>query len=113
MAPVHVGQGGLARVTLVLFALNAALQVFDGVATYIGCRTGMPEGNPMVAYAVECFGLGPGLALTKVVAIAFLGSLWLVRANRSVPVALAVTGSIYLAFSALPWSISLLSAAPA
>jgi len=113
MALVSARHGRLARVTLALFTLNAALQVFDGVATYIGCRTGMPEGNPMVAYAMECFGLGLGLALAKVAAIAFLGSLWLLRANRSVPVALAVTASIYFAFSAVPWSISLLSAAPA
>ena len=113
MAPVSARHGRLARVTLVLFALNGALQLFDGVATFIGCQTGMPEGNPMVAYAMECFGLGLGLALAKVAAIAFLGFLWLLRANRSVPFALAVTASIYLAFSAVPWSISLLSAAPA
>jgi len=113
MTPVLAGYGRFARVTLALFALNAALQVFDGVATYIGCRTGIPEGNPMVAYTMECFGLGLGLALIKVTAIAFLGSLWLLRANRFVPAALAVTASIYLVFSAVPWSISLLSAAPA
>ena len=107
------GYGGLARVTFALFALNAALQVFDGVATYAGCRIGIAEGNPMVAYAMECFGVALGLALTKAAALAFLGSLWVLRANRFVPAALVVTASVYLAFSALPWSVSLLSMPPA
>jgi hypothetical protein len=111
MESVSPAYSRLARLTLVLFALNAALQVFDGVVTYIGCSIGMVEGNPMVAYAMECFGLGLGLALTKAAALAFLAALWLLRANRLVPAALVVTASIYLAFSAVPWSISLLNVA--
>lgn len=114
MKPVAPQYAGLARATIALFALNAALQVLDGVATYVGCRIGMAEGNPLVAYAMESLGLGLGLVLTKITAIAFLGSLWMLRRNRYVPAALAVTACIYIAFSALPWSVTLLlSPAPA
>jgi len=110
---VVTGYERAARLTVVLFALNATVQVFDGVATYVGCRTGMAEGNPMVAYAIECFGLGMGLALAKVAAMAFLSSLWFLRTHRLVPAALAVSASIYIAFSVVPWSLSLLSLASA
>ena len=52
MESVSPAYSRLARVTLILFALNAFPQVFDGVATYIGCSLGMVEGNPMVAYVM-------------------------------------------------------------
>lgn len=97
----------LARITLALFLLNAALQVFDGVATYFGCRAGMAEGNPMVDYAMQCFGLGTGLLLAKIVAAGFLACLWIVRTNRFVPAALTLTASTYIALSAIPWSVAL------
>jgi uncharacterized membrane protein (UPF0136 family) len=99
--------------TLALFAVNAALQLFDGVATYVGCRGGMAEGNPLVAFAMECFGLGPGLTLAKCAAVALLGYLWLVRTNRFVPAALTVIATVYIAFSAVPWSVVLFASPPA
>jgi hypothetical protein len=95
------------RATLALFALNLALQVFDAVATYVGCHAGMVEGNPFVSYAMVCFGVGPGLALAKVQALALLGFLWYLRSNWLVPRALAVTAATYVAFSAVPWTVAL------
>jgi hypothetical protein len=101
------------RATLVLFALNLALQVFDAVATYVGCHAGMVEGNPLVAYAMACFGVGPGLALAKVQALALLGLLWYLRTNWLVPRALAITAVTYAAFSTVPWSVALFLPPPA
>ena len=103
------GNETITRLTLALFVLNVVLQTFDALATYAGCQIGMAEGNPMVAYAMDCFGLGPGLALAKAIALALLGYLWLVRSNRLVPAALTVTATTYVAFSVLPWSVALLT----
>ena len=101
-----------ARLTLGLFVLNAALQMCDGVANYLGCRAGMVEGNPMVAYAMQCFGLGAGVVAAKLVAVACLAALWVVRGHRLVPAALTLTASAYVAFSALPWAAALLLPLP-
>jgi hypothetical protein len=97
--------------TVALFVLNVALQIADGVATYVGCLAGWGEGNPLVRHAMEHFGLGTGLLLTKCAAIVFLGYLWVARRNRFVPVALGVTAAVYLAFSLLPWSVAFLALA--
>jgi len=98
----------LARATLSLFLFNAALQLFDGLATYLGCHAGMPEGNPLVAHAMALVGLGWGILLAKAAAVAFLACLWTVRSNRLVPAALTMTASFYTAFSAVPWTLALL-----
>jgi hypothetical protein len=104
--------GYLARATLALFAVNVLLQVFDGFATYAGCQVGFVEGNPLVAYAMECLGPATGLFLAKMTAAAFLGGLWLVRTHHLVPAALTLTASVYVAFSLVPWSAALLLPPP-
>ena len=91
-----------------LFVLNVTLQLVDALATYAGCLAGWSEGNPLIRYAMESFGLAPGLALAKCVALGFLGYLWAVRRNRLVPAALGVTAVVYIVFSAVPWSVALL-----
>ena len=40
------------RGMLALVCVNLALQVFDGVATYVGLHAGMAEGNPLLAWAL-------------------------------------------------------------
>ena len=96
------------RLTLGLFALNVALQIADALATYAGCIAGWSEGNPVIRYAMESFGLGPGLALAKCTALGFLGYLWAMRRNRLVPAALGLTAVVYIVFSVVPWSVALL-----
>jgi hypothetical protein len=94
--------------TVGLFLVNAGLQVFDGIATYLGCLGGVAEGNPLVAYAMETLGIGTGVLVAKLVACACLATLWLVRQHRLVPAALTLTATAYIAFSAIPWTAALL-----
>jgi hypothetical protein len=49
------------RGMLALVCVNLALQVFDGVATYVGVHAGMAEGYPLLAWALAQ--LGPAAAL--------------------------------------------------
>ena len=97
-----------ARLTIGLFLVNAGLQVFDGIATYLGCLGGVAEGNPLVAYAMECLGIGTGVLAAKLVACVCLATLWRVRHHRLVPAALMLTATVYIAFSAIPWTVTLL-----
>ncbi len=99
--------GGLGAWTAALFAMNALLQLVDGWATYIGCTAGFAEGNPLVRLAMQCFGLGIGLAVAKTAAFVFLGYLWCVRTHRYVPAALAFTAFVYVVLSVVPWSVAL------
>src|SRR5207247_455709 len=70
------------RAIFALVCLNLALQVFDGVATYVGVHVGMAEGNPLVAWALAQVGPGFALVLFKLQACARLMLLWHVRRNR-------------------------------
>jgi hypothetical protein len=105
MRPSYPGVG---RLTIGLFALNLALQLADFLATYVGCGTGLPEGNPLVRCAMNHLGLGPGLAAVKCAAVFCLGYLWIVRANRLVPAALTITATVYLVLAIVPWTVVLL-----
>ena len=49
------------RAMFALVSLNLALQVFDGVATYVGVHAGIAEGNPLLAWALAQ--VGPAFAL--------------------------------------------------
>jgi hypothetical protein len=40
-----------------LIALNIGLQVFDGLASYKGFRMVLPEGNPLVIFLTEKWGI--------------------------------------------------------
>jgi hypothetical protein len=51
------------RVLVVLLFINLWLQVFDGLATYVGVTAGYGEGNPLVAATFSHLGLGPALCL--------------------------------------------------
>jgi uncharacterized membrane protein len=90
-----------------LFLLNIALQAFDGVATYSGLRIGFGEGNPLLAHAMDAFGLASTLIVAKLAACLLLGVLWV---NRRSPLALpgfALTAVVYATFSLGPWSAAL------
>lgn len=92
------------RWLLALFLLNIALQAFDGVATYSGLRSGFGEGNPLLAHAMEAFGLVATLLVAKLSACVLLAVLWV---NRRSPLALpgfALTAAVYASCSLGPWS---------
>ena len=95
------------RALFALLLVNLALQAFDGVATYSGIRVGFGEGNPLLAHAMEAFGLVSTLVIAKVAACLLLGVLWM---NRRSPLALpglALTAAVYACCSLGPWSAAL------
>jgi uncharacterized membrane protein len=95
------------RVLLVLLFLNLWLQIFDGVATYLGVTAGYGEGNPLVAATFGHFGLGPALCLAKIYACGMLILIWHLRQRSSLAVpALVGTAIAYAAASVAPWSVA-------
>ena len=98
------------RGLLALFVLNIVLQAFDGMATYSGLRIGFGEGNPLLAHAMEVFGLASTLIVAKLTACLLLSVLWV---NRRSPLALpgfALTAVVYASCSLGPWSAALAQA---
>jgi hypothetical protein len=83
------------------------VQFLDGLFTYFGIRLfGLQiEGNPIISSAVAFAGLGPGLAGTKGIAIAFGMVLHLKRIHTLI----AVLTVFYLAVAILPWAVLLLT----
>ncbi len=98
------------RVLLALFLLNVALQIFDGLATYLGLRAGFGEANPLIRWAL--LHTGPALAVTlfKLEACACLVLVWKLRRHPLALPALALTAVVYFAFSTVPWTVALASA---
>jgi hypothetical protein len=95
------------RGVLALVCLNLALQLFDGVATYVGVHAGMAEGNPLLAWALAQLGPGSALFLFKLQACACLWLLWRVRRNWLARPALVFSAAVYLACSLAPWAAAL------
>src|SRR2546426_12515457 len=87
-----------------LVCLNLALQAFDGIATYVGIHAGMPEGNPLLAWALAQVGPGFALLLFKLQACACLLLLWRVRRSRLAAPALVFSAAVYAACSLAPWA---------
>ena len=94
---------GLALLVLV----NVALQLFDGVATYVGLRAGFGEGNPLVASMVGAVGPGSALVLAKVEACACVVAVWRLGRSRLAAPALTLTAVAYVVFSLAPWAAAL------
>jgi hypothetical protein len=95
------------RGILALVLLNFGLQVFDGVATYVGLHAGFGEGNPVLAWALTQMGTGSALFLFKLQACACLALLWRVRGNRLVAPALVFSAVVYAVCSLAPWTAAL------
>jgi uncharacterized membrane protein len=100
-------QSSRERALVVLVVVNVALQVFDGVATYVGLHAGLGEGNPVVASAVARLGTGPALILLKLEACACLLALWALRRSSLAGPALAASAVVYAACSLAPWTLAL------
>jgi hypothetical protein len=92
---------------LALVCLNVALQIFDGLATYVGLHAGMAEGNPLLVWALGHLGPASALFLFKLQACACLLLLWCARANRLAAPALALSAAVYVVCSLAPWAAAL------
>jgi|SRR5581483_1208759 len=95
------------RTMLALVCVNLALQLFDGVATYVGVHAGVAEGNPLLAWALAQLGPASALCLFKLQACACLLFLWRARRNRLAAPALALCAAIYVVCSLAPWAAAL------
>ena len=84
--------------------LNVALQVFDGVATYVGLHAGMAEGNPLLIWTLGHIGPASTLLLFKLQACACVLLLWRLRQNRLAAPALVFSAAVYAACSLAPWA---------
>ena len=95
------------RVLVVLLFINLWLQVFDGLATYVGVTAGYGEGNPIVAATFPHLGLGPALCLAKASACLCLMVIWQLgrKSTLAVP-ALVGTAVAYVVASVAPWSVA-------
>ncbi len=92
------------RAMLALVIANVLLQVFDGVATFLGMHAGLvDEGNPIVNTACLALGVGPALALSKAVGIGLVLMIWRLRESWLAAPALAFTETFYLVISVMPW----------
>jgi len=91
---------------VLLIILNLALQVFDGVATYVGWQR-FGEANPLLRAGFDAWGAGVTLVMAKIVAVALI--LVLARAGRPalVGVGLSFTLVAYTALSLVPWAFRL------
>jgi hypothetical protein len=85
------------NLVIVLFLVA---QVLDALLTYLGLTIGISEGNPLVAYSLRHAGIGPGLTMTKLVAVACSMGLHLRGLHR----VLALLTLIYLSLAILPWT---------
>jgi hypothetical protein len=91
----------------ILIAMNLALQLFDGVATYVGWeRHG--ELNPILAAGFARFGAGPTLLVAKLIAIMFVLVLATTPRRTLATIGLGITFTAYTALSFVPWSQRLL-----
>ena len=90
----------------ILVVLNLALQLFDGVATYVGWER-YGEANPLLQTAFGMWGAGPTLVVAKGFAVVLI--LMLARAGRPrlVGAGLAFTLVAYVSFSLIPWTTRL------
>jgi hypothetical protein len=87
-----------------LVMLNVVLQLFDGIATYVGWER-FGEANPLLRAAFATWGAGPTLVVSKIGAALLV--LWLARAARPrlVVFGLGFTSTTYVAFSLVPWLV--------
>jgi hypothetical protein len=87
----------------ILVVLNLVLQLFDGVATYIGWQQ-HGEMNPILSTGFAHFGAGPTLFVAKAIAILFVFVLAATPRRSLATAGLALTLTAYTAFSFVPWA---------
>ena len=87
----------------ILVVLNLALQLFDGIATYIGWQQ-HGEMNPILSAGFDHFGAGPTLFVAKATAILFVFVLASTPRRSLATGGLALTLTAYTVFSFVPWA---------
>ena len=88
----------------VVLTLFLCAQVIDGVFTYLGIASfGWTEGNPLIAWYMNHFGVGPIVAASKLLAVGCAVVLHVLGFHRI----LAFLTLIYLSIAILPWSFVL------
>jgi hypothetical protein len=87
----------------ILVLLNLALQLFDGVATYVGWEQ-HGEMNPILRAGFDRFGAGPTLVAAKAMAILFVLVLAATPRRRLGMIGLAITLTAYTTLSFVPWA---------
>jgi hypothetical protein len=97
------------RAITVLVVLNLALQIFDGVATYVGWER-YGELNPLLLAAFERWGAGPSLVVAKLAAAGLVLVLAGIPRRTLATVGLGITFTAYTALSFVPWTFRLLGA---
>ena len=90
-----------------LVILNIALQLFDGLATYVGIHSGFAEGNPILDWAFGRFGPASTLCLFKLEACVCVLMLWRMRRSWLAAPALALSAAVYAVCSFAPWAAAL------
>lgn len=87
--------------------LFVIVQGLDGALTYLGVHIwGLSiEANPLVSTAVTVAGVGAGLALAKLFAVA----LGVVLHLRRIHIVVALLSVFYLAVAILPWTVLFLT----
>jgi len=96
------------RTVAALVLMNLALQLFDGVATYVGVQhAGFAEGNPILEWAFGYLGPASALCLFKVEACVCVLLLWRMRWSRLAAPALALSAAVYALCSFGPWTAAL------
>ncbi len=89
-----------------LFLLNLTLQLFDGMATYVGIQLGVREANPILVATFQRLGTGPSLLLFKAFACGLLFLLSRRPGHRLVLPTLVLLALTHLSLSLVPWSIT-------
>ena len=96
---------------VVLIALNLALQLFDGIATYVGWQH-FGEANPLLRTGFDLWGAGPTLVVAKGAAAILILMLGCAGRPVLVSIGLSFTLVAYTALSLIPWSLATLAVAP-
>ena len=84
-------------------ALFAAVQLADGVMTYLGVAQFGPaaEGNPLLAFYMAACGIGTTLVCAKLVALGLAAVLWAASHHLS----LALLTALYVLAAVAPWAV--------
>lgn len=90
-----------------LVVINLALQLFDGVATYIGWIQ-YGEMNPILRRGFDLWGAGPTLLTAKTLAIALVIAIARTPKRTLASAGLVLTLTVYFALSFVPWTSRLL-----
>jgi hypothetical protein len=93
----------------VLLLLNLLLQAADGVVTHYSLSLGAYEANPLVASAMDAWGVLWGLSYYKLLASALVALVYALRRGREALAGkgLTITAAVYFYFQVVSlWQLS-------